>query len=426
MEHVRCIKILRDNQGYIHGYRLQDTSYEDRIEDVKPDELKNAMLNNQINVLNLTLTSNNTIVSKMRLCSELNAQNKYTRQKQNVNALINKAKILGKGEWIPTACGNPCYLISKRRTEHIIYIPDNVTVLNKKDDTKDIEFTGCIEVLKELYGKITIVGGSGLTDTQGMFWKIQKAALLDISLLDTGNVTDMSYMFYQCRAKIIGTQYIKTDSASNMYHMFEYFNPIIPVIEDEGEDKDEYNLDMQLNVRKNINMHGMFSYCKATSINISLSSDSNNLINMSSMFYSCKAKSIDISSSSIHVKSMNGMFFCCTAECVILSSLNVSGVESVERMFCGARINYLNMESLNISTVKHKEEIFEDYKGTAITIKDISDYPIDMFDHCNAEICETDDNRHNDHNNDMESGLNVQAMAAAYIRKMINESNSNN
>lgn len=60
MMQVRCIQKFRDSTGKIYGYRVQDIN--GVTQDVRPENLKQAIRNNQIRVVNLTLTSDNRLV----------------------------------------------------------------------------------------------------------------------------------------------------------------------------------------------------------------------------------------------------------------------------------------------------------------------------------------------------------------------------
>lgn len=62
MIQCKCIQKYRDAKGNIYGYRLIDLNQQ--IQDVTPDDLKTAIRNNQVNVINLTLTSNNRLIDK--------------------------------------------------------------------------------------------------------------------------------------------------------------------------------------------------------------------------------------------------------------------------------------------------------------------------------------------------------------------------
>ena len=60
MIQAKCIEKFRDKNGNIYGYRLRDIN--GQTQDVKPENLKQAIKNKQIHVVNLTLTSDNRLV----------------------------------------------------------------------------------------------------------------------------------------------------------------------------------------------------------------------------------------------------------------------------------------------------------------------------------------------------------------------------
>jgi hypothetical protein len=60
MIQAKCIQKFRDSTGKIYGYRLQDLN--GKTQDVQPDNLKAAIRNKQIHIVNLTLTSDNRLV----------------------------------------------------------------------------------------------------------------------------------------------------------------------------------------------------------------------------------------------------------------------------------------------------------------------------------------------------------------------------
>lgn len=61
MLQVKCIKKFRDKSNKIYGYRLKDI--DGQTKDVTPKDLKEAIINNQILVSNLRLTSDNRLVN---------------------------------------------------------------------------------------------------------------------------------------------------------------------------------------------------------------------------------------------------------------------------------------------------------------------------------------------------------------------------
>ena len=62
MIQAKCIQKFRDKNNHIYGYRLVDLN--GRTQDVKPENLKTAIAKNQVNVTNLTLTSDGRLVDK--------------------------------------------------------------------------------------------------------------------------------------------------------------------------------------------------------------------------------------------------------------------------------------------------------------------------------------------------------------------------
>lgn len=60
MIQAKCIQKFRDKTGKIYGYRLTDIN--GAIQDVQSENLKRAIANNQIHIVNLTLTADNRLV----------------------------------------------------------------------------------------------------------------------------------------------------------------------------------------------------------------------------------------------------------------------------------------------------------------------------------------------------------------------------
>lgn len=99
MIQVKCIEKFRDNHGKIYGYRLIDLN--NKTQDVRPENLKEAIKNNKIHVINLKLTSDGRLVD----CKE------HILQDSNLGTAPNemKSKSDRLKEWF-TSFGN--YVIS--------------------------------------------------------------------------------------------------------------------------------------------------------------------------------------------------------------------------------------------------------------------------------------------------------------------------
>ncbi|MBQ7662590.1 MAG: BspA family leucine-rich repeat surface protein, partial [Prevotella sp.] len=133
-----------------------------------------------------------------------------------------------------------------------------------------------------------------------LFWGFTLATSIDLSNLNTSNVTNMWQMFYNCEkltSVTFGT-YFNTSNVTNMKEMFE------------GCDILE-NLDLSsFNTANVTNMSGMFYFCKKlTTLNVS-SFNTSNVTNMSNMFRECNSlTSLDLSSFNTNkVEDMSYMF----------------------------------------------------------------------------------------------------------------------
>ena len=78
---VKCIEKFRSNSGQIIGYRLQDIN--GQTQDATSKNLKNAIKNGQIHVINLKLTSDNRIVDTTEKQLQSKALGKPIKQGQN-------------------------------------------------------------------------------------------------------------------------------------------------------------------------------------------------------------------------------------------------------------------------------------------------------------------------------------------------------
>ena len=317
MIQATCIKKFRNKHNQIYGYRLQDTS--GQITDVKPDSLKSAIKNNQIYITNLVLTSDSRLIDT--------SQSTIKQHKVDVNMFLNKAKLLGlKLKEIPTECGNYCYITSKNETDHTIFIPDNIIELS--ENTYILGEPGPTQYIRNLRGKIKVIGGSKLEQTGHMFSGF-KADSLDLSLFDTSNVTNMEGMFENCRAQSINLASFNTSNVNDMNYMF---------YKCQAQSLDLSSFDTS-NVTK---MYAMFFGYSGQSLNLS-SFNTSSVINMDGMFSHCKMKSLDLSSfDTSNVVFMCGMFSWCEIQSLNISSFNIGQGTNMADMFSRCKIQSIN------------------------------------------------------------------------------------
>lgn len=81
MIQYKCIQKFRDNNGRIYGYRLQDIN--GQTQDVTSTDLKNVIAHKQLEVVNLSLTSDGRLIDK-----------KVEKQLQDTKLIPNKVEKL--------------------------------------------------------------------------------------------------------------------------------------------------------------------------------------------------------------------------------------------------------------------------------------------------------------------------------------------
>lgn len=108
-------------KNHIIGYKIIDENK--KTVAVKSDVLKRAIRSGQVEVINLTLTSDNRLIDKK-------SKHTTTHSKQNINIenLLNRVKSIGYTlNTFETACSHKCYIASSLdNTKHVFIIPDDV------------------------------------------------------------------------------------------------------------------------------------------------------------------------------------------------------------------------------------------------------------------------------------------------------------
>ena len=159
-------------------------------------------------------------------------------------------------------------------------------------------FTNCTTM--DLSGLDT----SNVTNMGGMFGGCSSLTSLDLSGFDTSKVTDMSQMFISCSSLTsLDLSNFDTSNVTNMNNMFNGCSSLTSL--------DVSGFDTS-NVK---NMYGMFNYCpKLTSLDLS-GFDTSNVTNMANMFQNCSSlTSLDVSNfNTSNVTNMMNMFSGCSA-----------------------------------------------------------------------------------------------------------------
>ena len=397
MVQATCIRKLRDRRNQVYGYRLRDST--GAVRDISYDAIRNAIRDEKIHITNLELTSDNRLVDVYNSISPKPI--KPTQQKSDDTILLNKIKLLGAGKRIETACGNPCYLISRNDTEHIIYIPDNVTQLNNVCDSV------FYDTVSKLEGNIKVMGGNGLIDACKMFM-MSRAQSIDLSSFNTSNITSMYAMFSSCKAESLDLSSFDT---SNVIDMIEMFRDCRAQSLDLSSFDTSNVIDMHamfftcaaksinlssFNTSKVTDMNSMFCHCKAQSLDLT-SFDTSNVTTMHNMFEDCGAQSIDLSSfDTINVVDMNKMFKSCPAQALDLSSFDTRRVADMSWMFSNCKVKSLD---LSLFDTRKVEDMFAMFCGCNLELLDISSFNVDkaniseIFTKCNVKSLKTDNER---------------------------------
>ena len=162
---------------------------------------------------------------------------------------------------------------------------------------------------------VVVKSGVSATTCSGMFNDMTNCTTMDLSGLDTSNVTNMSNMFYGCsKLTSLDISGFDTSNVKNMYSMFNNCYSLT-------------SLDVSgFNTNKVTSMGGMFYRCSSlTSLDIS-NFNTSNVTNMSGMFGSCSSlASLDVSGfNTENVTKMDSMF----SECKALTSLDLSNFDT--------------------------------------------------------------------------------------------------
>ncbi|WP_417295451.1 BspA family leucine-rich repeat surface protein [Ellagibacter isourolithinifaciens] len=192
---------------------------------------------------------------------------------------------------------------------------------------------------------------SNVTNMRGMFSECSSLASLDLSPLDTSNVTDMSYMLSGCsKLTSLDLSPLDTSKVTNMSYML-YYCPSLT------------SLDLSpLDTSNVTNMSSMLRGCSRISSFDLSPLDTSNVTDMSYMLSGCsKLTSLDLSSfDTSQVESMGGMFDGCSRLASLdLSSFDTSNVTGMSRMFHGcSSLSSLDVSSFDTSRVTDMSDMF--------------------------------------------------------------------
>ena len=202
------------------------------------------------------------------------------------------------------------------------------------------------------------------TNGSGMFAYLDNVSTLDLSGLDTSNMTSMSKMFYNSKSLTnIDTSGFDTSKVVNMNGMFWGCNNL-------------KNIDVSnFKTSKVTDMNNMFADCSSlTALDLS-NFDTSNVLYMGNpynysyggMFRNCSSlTNLNISSfNTSKVKLMSNMFHGCSSLVTLdLSNFDTSNVTAMESMFDSCtNLKNLNLSSFNTGRVTNMNRMFKNCKN---------------------------------------------------------------
>ena len=215
--------------------------------------------------------------------------------------------------------------------------------------------------------KVTIVGDGNVTaneNSSGLFASFANLKEIDLSNLDTSNVTNMEAMFASSSSlTTLNLSTFDTSSVTNMAAMFSSCTNLTKL-----------NLS-NFDTVKVTNMTAMFAGCSnLTTIDLS-SFDTRNVTNMYAMFQACSSlTTLDLSNWNLNsVTNIQAMFSSCSSlRSVDLSNTDLGSVTNMIAMFAGcSNLTSVNFSNIDLSNVIDMSAMFGGCSNltTTITIK---------------------------------------------------------
>ena len=232
------------------------------------------------------------------------------------------------------------------------------------------------------------------TNGSGMFAYLDNVSTLDLSGLDTSNMTSMSKMFYNSSKLVnIDLSEFKTSKLLYFNNMFNGCSSLVNLdlsSFDTSKISNFSNLFKDCTSLKKINLSSFdthsatifaFTFMNCQSLeNLNLSNfNTSKVTTMSGMFYNCSSlTSLDLSNfNTTNVTSMgSGMFYNCNKLTSLdLSNFNTSKVTDMSDMFnsCSSLIN-INLSNFNTINLTNMYSMF--YRCSALSSLDLSSFNI--------------------------------------------------
>ncbi len=213
--------------------------------------------------------------------------------------------------------------------------------------------------------------------TSAWFFNFNNATTIDLTNLNTSNVTNMAYMFYKCtNVQSLDLGSFDTKKVTNMRDMFFSCNSLTELNISQFDTSEVTTMKEMFNgcqsittlnlnhftTKKVTTMQGMFYGCKALTSLLVSNFNTEQVTNMQQMFmYNEKLTILDLSSFvTPKVTTMSQMFDdCLSLTNLNISNFNTSNVTTMYYMFksCHA-LSSLDLSSFNTKKVTNMEKMF--------------------------------------------------------------------
>ena len=238
---------------------------------------------------------------------------------------------------------------------------------------------------------VNFIDTSNVTDMSYMFYNCQRLEYVNASIFDTDNVTDMSYMFSYCRdIQNLDLSSWNVSKVENMSHMFSQSNHIVQLDLSNWDTSNVTDMSYMFedceilpsidlshfNTSNVTDMSYMFGKCWRMQ-NLDLSTwNVGKVENMSNLFRDCfDIVQLDLSGwNTSNATDMNRMFYRCeTLPSIDVSSFVTSNVKNMKEMFYGCEsLTELNLSNFNTSNVTDMSQMF--YGCTSLTSLDLTSF----------------------------------------------------
>lgn len=378
MIQARYIEKFRDGSGKIIGYRLQ--APDGSVTDIFADVVKDMIRKKELDVINLTLTSDGRLIdasSKQDSSGAISVGKGGHVDDKMIENILQDARDQGFPiKPVPSCNGKNSFIVIKPDGYQIL-IPSDVSDIVGKA-TNGISLVNEIKRLSNLECSIEVIGGSGVVSVQGMF-ECTFFRSIDLTKFDTSRVRIMKYMFRNCICPDINLSKLNTSQVRDMCGAFKGCKTS--------------SLDLRsFNVPYVTSTAQMFMDCECIYIDLS-SFERNKIVFMTDMFNGCKAQSINLFGLYTgDAEDMCRMFCNCETDVLNLLSFITRKVSNMAQMFYGCKTTKLFVASFETPELIDASEMFY---GADIPYIDISNFKYyklrriaDMFSECNSTIIE--------------------------------------